>query len=488
MSILHADSQAGGATVASPPDPDELGSVKASIEPHDSVANSDGSEEEQATHSFGPLLRLPNFRNIWLAQLLSQSAHNGIHYVELLMIARLTNSTGHVGLMIIAFTLPAVLFSAVAGIVVDRLPKRSIMVYSNVLRVVLALSYIWALTAIHGRPLLTWVYAATFLSSAIAQFFAPAEGAMIPLIVGRQRLITANSLFNLTMTGTQVFGLMILFPMVIKIGDRLLGPGYGIEFSFAIVAIMYSVAALLVRRLPNDKEMTEVDTHEMTDAAEGAAKRAWNDLKKGLIFVRDTPTLWVPMVNLSMTAAISMILAMMAPNFAKEILKVSQEDAIYIFAPAGVGMLLGTFLIPRFGRNVRRERLSNIGLVMQGGSLLLLGLIARFWEGSTGMTTATMGVALLIGLAFAMIGIPSQTMLQERTPHDKRGRVFSTQYFMANLFSIPIMLFAGTAADRLGLPPIILITAVGVTLMAVWAFFWSARHPGSDPRATVAEA
>ncbi|MGH2542338.1 MAG: MFS transporter, partial [Ardenticatenaceae bacterium] len=130
-------------------------------------------------HSFRALLRNSAFRDLWIAQLLSQTAHNGIHYVELLMIARLTNSTGHVGLMILAFTLPAVLFSAIAGVVVDRFPKRRILVGSNVVRVVTALSYIVALQFFRGDFLLLWVYSVTFLASAIAQFFAPAEGATI---------------------------------------------------------------------------------------------------------------------------------------------------------------------------------------------------------------------------------------------------------------------------------------------------------------------
>ena len=147
---------------------------------------------DDASHSFGALLKIGPFRNLWIAQLLSQTSHNGIHYVELLMIAQLTESTGHVGLMILAFTLPAVLFSAVAGEVVDRFPKRRVLVASNALRVLLALSYIVALKLFSGAPLIVWVYTATFLTSAIAQFFAPAEGATIPLLVGRKRLITAR--------------------------------------------------------------------------------------------------------------------------------------------------------------------------------------------------------------------------------------------------------------------------------------------------------
>ncbi len=95
------------------------------------------------------------------------------------------------------------------------------------------------------------------------------------------------------------------------------------------------------------------------------------------------------------------------------------------------------------------------------------------------MTAATMIMALGLGIAFALIGIPSQTMLQERTPHDIRGRVFSAQFLLANALSIPPMLFAGTLADRVGIPPVMMITALGLLLLAGCSIFWAARHPGA---------
>ncbi|MGH2541899.1 MAG: MFS transporter, partial [Ardenticatenaceae bacterium] len=299
----------------------------------------------------------------------------------------------------------------------------------------------------------------------------------IPLLVGRRRLITANSLFNLTITGTQVLGLLIVFPFVIKLGNRWFGQGNGIEFSFALVAGTYTVAAWLLSHLPPDPILARV-TASHQQPTQGALERALRELREGLHFVRGTPTLWVPMINLSLTATIAMILAMMAPQFAAEILRVSQEDAIYIFAPAGVGMLAGTFLIPRVGAGFRREQISNAGMLLQGTMLFLLALIAHYWEGNAGMTVATMALALGLGLGFAMIGIPAQTMLQERTPHQIRGRVFSAQFFMANLISIPPMLFAGTLADRIGIPPVILIAAVMLLLITGGTIYWAMRHPG----------
>ncbi|MBA3534438.1 MAG: MFS transporter [Ardenticatenales bacterium] len=433
--------------------------------------------QERKNHSFRALLRNEAFRRLWLAQLISQTAHNGIHYVELLMIARLTNSTGHVGIMILAFTLPAVLFSAIAGVLVDRLPKRRILVSSNVARIITALSYIIALKLFSGQLLLFWVYGVTFLASAIAQFFAPAEGAMIPLLVERRRLITANSLFNLTITGTQVLGLLVLFPFVIKIGDRWLGKGNGIEFSFALVAIMYTIASYLLSKLPPDPEQPTTAQSKEVPVSQGAIRRTLDELREGWRFMLNTPTLWVPIVNLSVTATVAMILAMMAPQFATEILRVSQEDAIYIFAPVGVGMLLGTFSIPRFSHLFQREQISNTGLLLQGVVLFFMGSISAIWGGSTAMTLGTMGLTFALGIGFAMIGIPAQTMLQERTVAAVRGRVFSVQFLLANLLSIPPLLSAGTLADRVGIPPVMIIASLTLFLLAGWSIFWAARHP-----------
>lgn len=437
------------------------------------LSSADGERVENE-HSFRTLLNIRAFRNLWMAQLLSQTAHNGIHYVELLMIARLTDSTGHVGLMILAFTLPAVFFSAIAGIVVDRLPKRRVLVGSNIARVITALSYILALEFFKGPFLLFWVYSVTFLASAIAQFFAPAEGATIPMLVPRRRLITANALFNLTITGTQVLGLLVLFPFVIKLGDSWLA-GKGIEFSFVLVAVMYAIAAWLLKKLPLDPPREEADKSSTTNAL----ARCWGELREGLSFVRKTLTLWVPMVNLSITATVAMILAMMAPKFASDVLQVSQEDAIYIFAPAGLGMLTGTFLMPQIGSRFRREHISNGGLLLQGTVLLLLGLVAQMWQASTNMIIVTMGLAFGLGLGFAFIGIPAQTMLQEYTPHEIRGRVFSVQFLLANLLSIPPMLFAGTLADQIGLPVVTFTLACGLFALSAWAILWAAQHPST---------
>ena len=90
---------------------------------------------------FGAVLSNRNFRALWLAQLLAQTAQHAIHFIQMVLVEQLTGSAMHIGFTILAFSLPGVLFSPIAGITVDRFSKKWILVGSNVIRVLFAASY-----------------------------------------------------------------------------------------------------------------------------------------------------------------------------------------------------------------------------------------------------------------------------------------------------------------------------------------------------------
>ncbi len=426
---------------------------------------------------FSEVLKNRPFLYLWIAQALAQTAQNGIHFVQLVLIEKLTHSSQHIGLMILAFSLPAVAFSSIAGLVVDRVSKKHTLVVINILRVLTALSYLLALNALTGVSLLIFIYLITFLASAFGQFFAPAEVATIPVLVEREHLLAANSLFNLTLTASQVVGLIVLFPLVVKLGDFAWGDGMGIRISFAVVAIMYVAATIMVSRLPAD-----VPPLKKPDSGQ-AVKQAWAELKEGWRFVRTRATIYVPMIHLTLVATLAMIMAMLAPGFATRVLHVSTEDAIYIFTPVGLGMLLGTFLIGRYGAPYRREVLSNIGALAQAFTLAALGLVGWIGGGHLQLIPIVMVISTFLGFEFALLGIPAQTVLQERTPEELRGRVFAMQFLLTNLLAIPPMLFVGTLADWISIPPVVILVGGGTLLVGLWCVYYTYRVPHSDSEA-----
>src|SRR3954447_6183604 len=84
-----------------------------------------------STPSVVAVLKNRNFLYLWLAQLLSQTAQQMINYVLVVQVDALSKSSTAVSGIIIAFTLPAILFSAVAGVFVDRQPKRRVLIITN---------------------------------------------------------------------------------------------------------------------------------------------------------------------------------------------------------------------------------------------------------------------------------------------------------------------------------------------------------------------
>ncbi|NLE77707.1 MAG: MFS transporter, partial [Chloroflexi bacterium] len=425
------------------------------------------ADEPQAAtqRGFAAVLGNRHFLRLWMAQGLSQAAQNGIHFVQMVLIERLTGSSTHMSLMILAFSLPGIFFSAVAGVVVDRIPKKWILVGSNALRVLTVGSYVFFLSVLDGWALLMAIYVITFVSSSIGQFFCPAEGAMIPLLVGRERLLAANALFNLTLTIAQIGGLMILAPL----GVKLLGE----KGSFTAIALFYLAAALLVSGLPKD-------TPPRRRSEPGSAyRKAWAELQEGWRFLASHPGIYLPMSHLTLIATVITIMAMLAPGFAARVLGMNAEDAIYIFSPAGIGMLLATVVAGRYAHRLPRETVTNVGLGATALGLAALGWVSRghlremqplfamYPELSVSVTSVLMGLALVLGFFMALVNIVAQTSLQERSTAEIRGRIYAVQFFLANLVVIPPLLTMGGLADLIGIPRVVYVLAGAV--VAVWA-------------------
>lgn len=404
--------------------------------------------------SFAAVVRNRDFFTLWMAQIISQTARNGIHFVQIVLIETLTGSTVHIAIVILAFSLPAVLISSVAGIAVDRLSNKLVMLASNAIRVLTVSIYIVVLDRLTGWPLLFIIYADTFISSAIGQFFAPAEATTIPLLVGEELLLTGNALFNLTLIGTQVLGLVIMAPLAVKM--------LGIKGSFATVALMYLVASVLLSRIPRDKPMLVVESGAST------LKTAWEELREGWHYVVSNRPILVALSQLTMTTTLLMMIAMMAPGYATRVLGMLPEDAIIVFAPAGVGMLANTYLVGRFGYRFRREMMSSVGFSAMVITLFGFGLVGfdLFLWSMIPRVPIVMLLALTLGAEISMVVIPSETLLQEKSPPELRGRVIAVYFMLANLIAIPPMLLIGSLADQVGIPYVIMGAVFFLILVA----------------------
>ena len=172
-----------------------------------------GAEEvlEADAPSAAAVFRNSAFLRLWSAQAATQIGGNMVLYGLTVIVVESTSSNTPVSLLLLSFLVPAVLFSAVAGVYVDRFDRRVILVATNFLRGV-------ALVGLYlvGDNLAAILILNIFVST-VTTFFAPAEAAMIPAIVERKQLLAANGIFTLTLNAAFALGFALLGPLVVNV-------------------------------------------------------------------------------------------------------------------------------------------------------------------------------------------------------------------------------------------------------------------------------
>jgi len=442
---------------------------------------------------FHSLFKNRNFLLLWLAQLTSMTILNASNYAIIVLIEEITGSTTLIALAIISFSIPAVIIGAPAGVFVDHRNKRRVLFYSNILRAIATFGFLISLL-INRNELIT-IFLLTFLISSIGQFFTPAEGASIPLLVDEGELTPALSLFNITFMLSQAIGFIILAPIILSllpsftIGKVTIFPA---EVLYALIAVMYLVSALLIALIPS-KAFTarsrEKDEQADTNAI-GALQNVWNEVREGWSFIRHNNQLFLAVVQLSFAGVLLLVIGELATPLVTRLFGLPASLMAIVFAPAGIGLVAGSILMPRVLQRMSKEHAIFIGSLVLAGTIVLLPLstlLAHYME-KQGLSSKPIffgAVPLLMfiaGIAIDFINIPAQTAIQESTPEWIKGRVLALQLVLYNAFSIPILLFIGGIADAFGIDKVIYLVSVIIVGFGFWGRFYEHRHRGQSPK------
>ncbi len=453
------------------------------------------------TASFRRVLKNRNFLLLWLAQLISLTVLNAANFGIIVLVNEITHSVVMAGLAIIAFTLPALPFSALAGVVVDRLNKRLLLWVSNILRLVTMLLVVASL--LYNRTDLLPLYVLIFMTSLIGQFFTPAEGASIPLLVGEDELVPALSLFNITTTLAQAIGFLILGSIV----SRLFPPFtlhiaaltlqvQSIDMLFVLVAFFYLVSALLVLCIPAsafaekhlERHSSEQAKHAHVELGQ-AMRKVWSEIVEGWRYVRGDRQLYFSVIQLSVVGNIMLLIGELAGAFVQQVLHRSAADMAFILTPAAIGLVGASVIMPRITARVDKIRLTRIGFISLAIGFVLLPVsqvMASYFlhaqaAGSIQLLLVTFLLMFALGVAMACVNIPTNALMQEHAPEAVRGRVFSLQFMLYNTGSIPILLFAGFFAQYIGFDWLILLISASLLGFSWWGacYLKRERRPAS---------
>jgi MFS family permease len=195
--------------------------------------------------SFADVLRNRNFLALWLGQIISQVGDSFTYLALLITVNRLTGSTVAMGLMMISLTLPQLVFSFLAGVVVDRVDRKHVMILSDLLRGLLVLAFL----TVHSAEQVHVFYLVGFLLSSVSVFFAPAKAAMIPRIVeAEDKLLSANALSQ-----------------TVRVVALLVGPALagfliglaGTAVAFIVDSLSYFVSAIAIVTISTSGQTTD---------------------------------------------------------------------------------------------------------------------------------------------------------------------------------------------------------------------------------------
>lgn len=433
-----------------------------------------------------PVLRNPNFLKLWIAQILSLMGLQSLLLLAVILIEDVTNSGIQTAGAIVAFSLPAVIFGPIAGVILDRVSKKTILVVSNAARVasqglLALLAYLGLNRAMDPLLFVGLVYVTIFITSAVGQFFAPAEGATMPLIVKRSELFAANSLFTLTIVAIQVVALILYVPVSVKT--------FGIFGAFTSLAIFYLAATILLMLLPKDHVKPRTAQN-----GESAIQRGWREIGEGWKFTIQHRSILLAVLQFALVFTIVSVLGEQAPGFANRVLGLATEDAVFVFSPAGIGIVLASLFVVRFGQNLPRYVLPIAGMFVMGAGLIGLGVIGYFGEHMLNLQFQLMGLTLnatilvgiaapLLGIGIALVLIPAQTAIQEGATDEIRGRVLTVQLTLANALSIPFLVAAGGLSDIFGIPEIIITLGAALIPIGIANVLYVRRYPPPPPSA-----
>ncbi|HEX7949438.1 MAG TPA: MFS transporter [Candidatus Limnocylindrales bacterium] len=438
----------------------------------------------------GPFLRL------WLSQAATQVGGNMVLYGLTVIVVNSTRSNTAVSLLILSFLVPAVVFSAVAGVYVDRIDRRLILVATNVLR---GAAFV-ALYLVGTNLALILLLNVTV--STITVFFAPAEAAMIPVLLPRGHLLAANGIFTLTLNAAFALGFALLGPLVVNVAYP--------EAVILVVAVLYFIAAAFCFTLPSSPPgngQDHADRRRLGVAVVGETERAVGStvaqLREGLEFIRSNRSIGWSLLYLGITASLVGVLGVLGPDFAQSALGLDAKDFAVVVLPLGFGIVTGILLLNAYGRYLPRRRVIEGGLVVLGillAALATAGPISRLIQradgaggldlsGVTSLLAVVVVIAFFAGIAYGFVAIPSQTQLQEDLPEDVRGRVFGVLNMLVSVASFLPIIVVGPISDLIGTTAVIVVVAIAVLLAGLASvarrgpLLATDTRPAADPHA-----
>ena len=397
---------------------------------------------------FAGLLRSNrNYRFTWIGQVVSEV---GDHYNNIAVFSLVLANTRS-GLVVAGILLArgcaVMLGGPIAGVLLDRMDRKRLMIASDLVRAAIALLFIFGIPP--GRTWLLFVLSGCLMFA--SPFFTSGRAAILPSIASKDELHTANSLTQLTQWTTVMIGSFLG-------GTSVAGFGYKIAFGFNAFSFLFS--ALCISQLHGPRGFRS----DRSAITESRVLRPWHEYTEGLRYMRSTPLiLGVGLVGVGWATgggAAQILFSL----FGEVVFERGPTGIGVIWGCAGIGLVCGALFANYIGKRIRFDtykRVISICYVVHGGSYVLFSQAPTFG-----------GALFFIALSRAAVAVSSVLntgQLLRHVSNDFRGRVFSTIETWTWATMMVSMAIAGVLSDHVSPRTIGLWAGV---LSSTTAIFW----------------
>ncbi len=397
-----------------------------------------------------------SFLYLWIGEIFTQISTHLFNFFLILIVYKLTESNTAVSIAVLSFTVPSILFGTLAGAYVDRWDKKKVLIITTILRALLLILLAFFLNN------LVMVYLISFVFNVLVQFFIPAESPIIPAIVRNKYLMGANALFGLAIYGSMLVAYVLSGPLLIALKPFTLAVSLGVTLMFGALFISF-IKPSYEKAKPTEDEEKELNLVK--------------DIKKAFNLMSKTSEIFRSLFLLALSQILILTLATIAPGYASQVLSISVEEFPVIFvAPAALGMVIGAVVLVSFFRKLKKEKVILTGVFLSGLSMLLLPYGSKVATRDfvqvlnnyiPDITTfhIIFFLAFILGVANSLVFVPSNTILQQKTSEELRGKIYGFLSTIIGLLSLVPIILVGGLSDLIGVGSVVI--GIGVSLITL---------------------
>jgi len=401
----------------------------------------------------------PSYSPLWLAQLTSNFGDT-LHYIALVVLVyQLTGQGLAVAVLVVAEIVPVLLLGPIAGVVIDRFSRKSILIGADLFRAALVLSLVWPQGAWHAYLVAAGLAAGN-------AFFNPTVQAVIPTLTTEEQRLAANSVAWSTGRLVQIIAAALAGGLI-----ALLGPGP----AFTVNAASFVLSALFIVRL-------RIPPHagQLGGGGKQGLRAYFHDAREGLAYaLRDRFVSRLLLVQSLASFAVGATGAMLVV-LSERHLQLPPAGFAWLIGAIGAGALLGPFIPNTLARDYRDARWLFVPYVIRGIGDVLLAVVTP------------LPVALLIlfvyGLNTSTGMVVFSSTVQGVVPEQVRGRVFTLLDVSWNAMRLLSLAVGGLLVDAIGIRPLFWTGGILLALAGVLGLALLGRYDFRRPAGVVGES